>query len=212
MGSCPTLQGLRRAMRNLLSLLLVAVAANANPLLLGGGGGGADDIKPGGGSFPFVTTETVTRTIVTDSYCYTTEKKLLGPKTKECKGSRAIDTSHIMGLPAGDQVAKSIAPTVTQVKPEEETALDASGQSENPREGKFCCYAVTKTETSTVFRITATTTVTFKCTPSMSILNMCDGSKKDSKPFGDLFDNKKDTLSNLNPLGGLGGGLGGLGN
>jgi len=199
-------------MRNLLSLLLVAVAANANPLLLGGGGGGADDIKPGGGSFPFVTTETVTRTIVTDSYCYTTEKKLLGPKTKECKGSRAIDTSHIMGLPAGDQVAKSIAPTVTQVKPEEETALDASGQSENPREGKFCCYAVTKTETSTVFRITATTTVTFKCTPSMSILNMCDGSKKDSKPFGDLFDNKKDTLSNLNPLGGLGGGLGGLGN
>merc|ERR1711879_79013 len=212
MGSCPTLQGTRRAMRNLLSLLIVAVAANANPLLLGGGGGGADGIKPGGGSFPFVTTETVTRTIVTDSYCYTTQKKLLGPKTKECKGSRAIDTSHIMGLPAGDQVAKSIAPTVTQVKPEEETALDASGKSENPREGKFCCYAVTKTETSTVFRITATTTVTFKCTPSMSILNMCDGSKKDSKPFGDVFDNKKDTLSNLNPLGGIGGGLGGLGN
>ena len=52
--SCPTLQGPRRAMRNLLCLLIVAVAANANPLLLGGGGGGADDIKPGGGSFPFV--------------------------------------------------------------------------------------------------------------------------------------------------------------
>ena len=44
------------------------------------------------------TTETFTRTVVTDSYCYTTQKKLLGPKTKECKGSRAIDTSHIMGL------------------------------------------------------------------------------------------------------------------
>ena len=41
-------------MQNLLSLLIVAVAANANPLLLGGGGGGADGIKPGGGSFPFV--------------------------------------------------------------------------------------------------------------------------------------------------------------
>ena len=84
------------------------------------------------------------------------------------------DVLFLSKIAAGDQVAKSIAPTVTQVKPEEETALDASGKSENPREGKFCCYAVTKTETSTVFRITATTTVTFKCTPSMSILNMCE--------------------------------------
>ena len=39
-------------MRNLFCLLIVAVAANANPLLLGGGGGGA--AGGGGGSFPFV--------------------------------------------------------------------------------------------------------------------------------------------------------------
>ena len=77
-------------------------------------------------------------------------------------------------IAAGDEVANVIAPTVTQVKPEEETALDASRQSQNPREGKFCCYAVTKTETETVFKITATTTVTFKCTPQSSILNMCE--------------------------------------
>ena len=51
--SCPTLQGPRRAMRNLFCLLIVAVAANANPLLLGGGGGGAAG-GGGGGSFPFV--------------------------------------------------------------------------------------------------------------------------------------------------------------
>ena len=40
-------------MRNLFCLLIVAVAANANPLLLGGGGGGAAG-GGGGGSFPFV--------------------------------------------------------------------------------------------------------------------------------------------------------------
>ena len=73
---------------------------------------------------------------------------------------------------AGSEVAHAIAPTVTQVRPEEETALDNT-KSSNPRDAKFCCYAVTKTETETVFKITATTTVTFKCTPSKSILNMC---------------------------------------
>ena len=44
------------------------------------------------------TTETYTQTVVTDSYCYTTEKKLLGPKTKECSRRRAIDTSNIFGI------------------------------------------------------------------------------------------------------------------
>merc|ERR1712226_426592 len=118
MGSCPTLPGTRGTMRNLLCLFAVVAAASANPLLLGGNnddsGGG---IKPGGGSFPFVTTETFTRTVVTDSYCYTTEKKLLGPKTKECSRKRAIDTSNIFGIAAGDEVANVIAPTVTQGKP-----------------------------------------------------------------------------------------------
>jgi len=192
-------------MRNLLCLFAVVAAASANPLLLGGNNNDGGGIKPGGGSFPFVTTETFTRTVVTDSYCYTTEKKLLGPKTKECSRRRAIDTSNIFGIAAGEEVANAIAPTVTQVKPEEKTALDASRQSENPREGKFCCYAVTKTETSTVFSITATTTVTFKCTPSSSILNMCDGGKKDGK--FDFFDNKGDKK----PIGGDGGGIGGDG-
>ena len=44
------------------------------------------------------TTETYTQTITTDSYCYTTDKKLLGPKTKECTKKRAIDTAGIMGV------------------------------------------------------------------------------------------------------------------
>ena len=76
-------------------------------------------------------------------------------------------------IDAGAEVAHAIAPTVTQVREEDETALDNT-KSANPREGKFCCYAVTKTETETVFKITATTTVTFKCTPASSILNMCE--------------------------------------
>jgi hypothetical protein len=47
-------------------------------------------------------------------------------------------------------------------------------QSPNPRDGRFCCYAVTKTETSTEFSFSAVTTVTFKCTPASSILNLCE--------------------------------------
>merc|ERR1739844_519445 len=91
----------------------------------------------------------------------------------------------------------------TQVRPEEETALDNT-KSSNPRDAKFCCYAVAKTETSTVYKITATTTVTFKCTPTSSILNMCSGDKKNFDKFTDLFDKDK--------KGDLGGGdLGDLG-
>merc|ERR1719507_1853773 len=190
-------------MRNLLCLLAVVATATANPLFGGGLGGDTDGKKPGAGSFPFVTTETYTQTITTDSFCYTTDKKLLGPKTKECTRKRAIDTSNIMGLDAGSEVANAIAPTVTQVRPEDETALDGA-QSQNPRDAKFCCYAVTKTETETVFKITPTTTVTFKCTPASSILNMCDGSgKKDKDKFGDLF-NKDDKKGGDGGDGGLG--------
>ena len=76
---------------------------------------------------------------------------------------------------AGDEVAHAIAPTVTQVKKRGDEADLTPGQSENSkRDPRFCCYAVTKTETSTVFQITATTTVTFKCTPAVPILNMCE--------------------------------------
>ncbi len=32
---------------------------------------------------------------------------------------------------------------------------------------------VTKTEVSTIYEFTATTAITFKCTPSSSILNLC---------------------------------------
>ena len=69
-------------------------------------------------------------------------------------------------------MAHAISPSSTRPKRGEEADL-APGQSENPRDPRFCCYAVTKTETSTVFQITATTTVTFKCTPAVPILNMC---------------------------------------
>ena len=54
------------------------------------------------------TTETMTKTISTDRYCYTTEKKLLGPKTKECSEKRSIDTSIIMGLGKKQRVKKTL--------------------------------------------------------------------------------------------------------
>ena len=71
-------------------------------------------------------------------------------------------------------VAEAIRPTNPVMKaPEEETAALSSGQSENPRNGRFCCYVVTKTDTETSYVITATTSVTLKCTPARSILPMC---------------------------------------
>jgi len=159
-----------------------------------------------------LTTETFTTTISTDRYCYTTEKKLLGPKTKECESKRAIDTAIIMGLKADtEKVAEAIRPTnAVQKAPEEESAL-SSGQSENPRNGRFCCYVVTKTDTMTSYVITATTSVTLKCTPARSILPMCSGDDKkgglkDKFDFGDKldFDNKldkEDTAELRNQLG-----------
>jgi hypothetical protein len=45
------------------------------------------------------TTETLTTTVTTNSYCYTTEKKLLLiGGTKACSRKRAIDVSSIKGL------------------------------------------------------------------------------------------------------------------
>jgi hypothetical protein len=132
-----------------------------------------------------VTTETLTVTVVTDSHCFTTDKKLLGPKTKECTKKRAIDISSIEGL-TQEEASQSIKPSVT--RKEAETGLAVIGTSKAlTREERFCCYAVTKTETSTIYQITATTTVTFKCTPSSSILNMCDEGDKKDKPFKDKF-------------------------
>ena len=144
------------------------------------------------------TTETTTKTIRTDRYCYTTEKKLLGPKTKECTRKRAIDTALIMGLGKGGRpsalrrlggillssgtisepadsakVAAAIRPTNAVQKAPEAHEEVMSGQSANPRDGRFCCYVVTKTDTETSYIITATTTVTLKCTPARSILPMC---------------------------------------
>lgn len=176
-------------------LLVLASAAagiaRGSPFGLGGlggdtGGGDKGGDKLGGGAFPFVTTETVTTTITTDSFCYTTDKKLLGPKTKACQKRRAIETTSIMGMRAAKELAHAISPSPSQAKRKgDEADLGlAAGQSENPREGRFCCYAVTKTETSTIYLITATTTVTFKCTPTSSILNLCTGGDK-KKGLGD---------------------------
>ena len=73
-----------------------------------------------------------------------------------------------------EKVAEAIRPTsAVQKASEAETAL-SSGQSENPRNGRFCCYVVTKTDTMTSLVITATTSVTLKCTPARSILPMCE--------------------------------------
>ena len=74
-----------------------------------------------------------------------------------------------------DKIAEAIKPTSAVLKaPEEESSALSSGQSENPREGRFCCYVVTKTDTETSYVITATTSVTLKCTPARSILPECE--------------------------------------
>ena len=74
-----------------------------------------------------------------------------------------------------EKIAEAIKPTSAVLKaPEEESSALSSGQSENPRNGRFCCYVVTKTDTETSYVITATTSVTLKCTPARSILPECE--------------------------------------
>ena len=41
------------------------------------------------------------------------------------------------------------------------------------RDGRFL-YAVTKTETKKVYKYTTTTSITFKCTPAISVLPECE--------------------------------------
>ena len=77
---------------------------------------------------------------------------------------------------AAAEVARAISPSAPKVdhSKEEETAFVSPSQSENPRarKGRFM-YLATSTKTETVYKITATTAVTFICTPKSSILNMC---------------------------------------
>ena len=75
---------------------------------------------------------------------------------------------------AAAEVARAISPTAPKVDSEEDEAFVSPSQSENPRGriGRFM-YMVTSTRTKTVYKITATTAVTFVCTPKSSILNMC---------------------------------------
>jgi hypothetical protein len=139
--------------------------------------------KPRSGEF-LITTEMVTTTITTNSFCYMTEKKLL-KKTKECSKKRAIDISQIRGLDQAE--VQRILPSVTNPKgpaPEESPIIW------NHARGARFLYPVTKTETSTMYDITATTTVVFKCTPASSILNLCEGG--DDGGFFDKFDKDKE--------------------
>ena len=77
---------------------------------------------------------------------------------------------------AAAEVARAISPSAPKVdhSGEEEAAFVSPSQSENPRarKGRFM-YLATSTKTETVYKITATTAVTFICTPKSSILNMC---------------------------------------
>ena len=76
---------------------------------------------------------------------------------------------------AAAEVARAISPSAPKVDHSgEETAFLSPSQSENPRarKGRFM-YLATSTKTETVYKITATTAVTFICTPKSSILNMC---------------------------------------
>merc|ERR1712039_914552 len=68
-------------------------------------------------------------------------------------------------------------------------------QSENPtRRGRFL-YMVTSTKTETVYMITATTAVTFVCTPKSSILNKCPGAGDPGQL--NIVGQTKDKIKNL---------------
>ena len=53
------------------------------------------------------------------------------------------------------------------------TASDFWGGGGWRRDGRFL-YAVTKTETKKVYKYTTTTSITFKCTPAISVLPECE--------------------------------------
>ena len=81
---------------------------------------------------------------------------------------------------AAAAVARAISPSAPLARAEghdddggEDAASLSPTQSANPRRRGRFLYMVTSTRTETVYKITATTAVTFICTPSSSILNMC---------------------------------------
>lgn len=165
------------------------------------------------GLWPFVTHVTRTQIISTDSYCFRTRSKTvpivgftlpnnLGPKTitSQCRKKRAIDTASIMGESAAAEVARAISPSATRMEAEDEgEAFVTPSQSENPtRRGRFM-YMVTSTRTKTVYKITATTAVTFICTPRSSILNMCPGAGDPGQLniLGQVVDKKKAQIKAL---------------
>ena len=78
---------------------------------------------------------------------------------------------------AAAAVARAISPSAPLAKAEDGEGGDVAAlsptQSANPRRRGRFLYMVTSTRTETVYKITATTAVTFICTPSSSILNAC---------------------------------------
>jgi hypothetical protein len=127
-----------------------------------------------------VTTESI---IVTNSgilYCYTTEKKLLAKTTECARKKKAIEINGIKGLVDDAQLALLIRPTkMTAYK---QPLLEGTNQ-ENHRKERFL-YVVTKTETENTMIYTATTAITFKCTPAVEVMPECDDMDDDKK--GDL--------------------------
>ena len=90
--------------------------------------------------------------------------------------SSSYDLNILNVAGAAAEVARAISPSAPKVDHSEEEAptFVSPSQSENPRarKGRFM-YLATSTKTETVYKITATTAVTFICTPKSSILNMC---------------------------------------
>ena len=92
--------------------------------------------------------------------------------------SSSYDLNILNVAGAAAEVARAISPSAPKVDHSEGEAAAAAllspSQSENPkaRKGRFM-YLATSTKTETVYKITATTAVTFICTPKSSILNMC---------------------------------------
>ena len=77
-----------------------------------------------------------------------------------------IAPSRAIRRRAAESAASALAPASS-------AALPSSRDLLGGRRGRFL-YAVTKTETENVYVYTTTTSITFKCTPAVSVLPECE--------------------------------------
>jgi hypothetical protein len=132
-----------------------------------------------------ITTETATVTSTTVLFCFTTEKKLLKKTTQCARKKRAIEVTGIHGNMFVDEedLRDLIRPSQTSEKSAEEELTPTNDFQ--GRKARFL-YAVTKTEKITEMSYTATTAITFKCTPAETVIPAC-GSSEGGDKFKDKF-------------------------